>query len=365
MALSLTACDKPGSSASGGGAPSTVSSVEAEPSARGFTTIDKFAEKLPNGFTTPGEPGESIGYNKDAVWIIVQNEYGIESQGIDYAQTTSVEIGMLYSGSHTMRIYFCDIADYALTTIDGELGYTSGLARFLRELMENSGDSMETMLGLSPELTAKLAQTVQGEVLHDYILTITDTELSISEVFFDAGDGGFGSAYLQNQDGQDYYQISYRPTDQSSSWTTGFYEGKIKLSREAAGEMADVIVKSAAEAIPDNAADTSALTSVEADTINFRDDSGMVLLNNSHITGVESVSLDADNYAILFTLTDDGEDIVSKITTQKLSLFLGENNAMTLQKVTIVNGQLQFESGMTSKDEAEFVLRDLMARLSQ
>jgi hypothetical protein len=231
-------------------------------------------------------------------------------------------------------------------------GYTAELAMFLWELMNNMGSSYDTSLGWSPERlqTVSNALVAPGDTLTAVKITARGDSKRVDEFYYDT-DQTYGESF--NLAGV----------------------SDVFLSHDIARAVVDLI----AEAYPDAAIGATTPDAaptqepVAANGITFRDGNGNVVLEQAHIVGIETfLDDDGDNeedYQILFKLTEEGGKIMEGSSlidgAAEATLYFDDNimlmspltSAMSYNNLMLVNTY--------TKDEAEFLVRNITARLSQ
>lgn len=120
--------------------------------------------------------------------------------------------------------------------------------------------------------------------------------------------------------------------------------------------------------LPADNTSTSARDPVTVDGVTFRDENGNIILNSTHIKSVKTTKSDGENYAVLFAFTDEGAEILANATSQMIgqtmSLYINENLAFSAQlESSITNGEIML-SGISTKEEADFMSEDINARLN-
>lgn len=140
-----------------------------------------------------------------------------------------------------------------------------------------------------------------------------------------------------------------------------------KSTTEAAGSSAPLASSPTAEADAVSDMPVYSKEPVLADGVTFRDESGNVILNSTHIKNVKADKSDGENYAVLFTFTDEGGNILTSATSemigQMMSLYIDENQVFSAEIMfSITNGELML-GGTYTKEEADTLVKDLKAGL--
>jgi nitrogen regulatory protein PII len=253
----------------------------------------------------------------------------------------------------TLRLRLQEITDYAIAAGGSVNGYTAELAMFLWELMNNMGSSYDTALGWSPERL----QTVSNALVEPGdILTIVEM--------------------IARGDNKQVDEFNYS-TEQHFGESFNFeVVTDVSLSHDMAREVVDLIAK----AYPDAATGAASIPEaaptqepVAANGITFRDANGNVVLEQAHIVSVETFleddSDDEEDYQILFKLTEAGGKIMegSPLIEGEAEATLYIDNMIVL--VSPLTSAMSYNNLMFvntyTKDEAEFLVRNITARLSQ
>ena len=156
-----------------------------------------FAEDLPNGFTmyTAQQvqlPQHQVMYSNDAVLITVKAKDQFRGSNGDTLYGVLIEVKC--ERDPELPVIGLELREVESCAIIGN-GYTTDLAEFLYEMMDNMSDGINTVLGLSSDEIQLLSDEILGpnDALTKTTIVIQGNDKQASALNFDSHDKSLGN----------------------------------------------------------------------------------------------------------------------------------------------------------------------------